>query len=403
MKRTAFRWIAAASLLIVASTHAARRPRYGGDLRIETRALLRSMDPTEWPVETSEEFPWLTSAVFETLVRLDARGEPQPWLAISWTHDAVRKSWIFTPRPNVVLQNGATWAPAPIVIPDERPIEQILRDLSRPKNAIVIRSADGALTGTGAFRIARWQASRSATLAAHDGYWGGRPYLDSVQIQFGREYADQAADLQLGKADVIDANLPVKKAAATRATATLALQFDGRVPDAVREAIALAIDRASIHSVILQKQGDASAALLPQWLSGYALVFPTERNLAKARQLVPSPVNLNWSYDAKNPLVRSIAQRIEVNVREIGITLHSSLGGGDATLLVLPVTSAGSEIALEDMAAMLKMPFTPSSSYESERALLNGFRVIPIVQLPRVWSLSAHVHNWPRLEEVWIE
>jgi MarR-like DNA-binding transcriptional regulator SgrR of sgrS sRNA len=303
----------------------------------------------------------------------------------------------------VVLQNGATWAPAPIVIPDERPIEQILRNLSRPKNAIVIRGADGVLTGTGPFRIARWEGSHSATFVAHDAYWGGRPYLDSVQIQFGREYADQAADLQLGKADVIDANLPVKKAAATRAAATLALQFDRRVPDAVREAIALSIDRASIHSVILQKQGDAAAALLPQWLSGYAFVFPTERNLVKARQLVPSPVNLSWSYDAKNPLVRSIAQRIEVNVREIGITLHSSSGGGDATLLVLPVTSAGSEIALEDMAAMLKMPFTPSSSYESERALLSGFRVIPIVQLPRAWSLSAHVHNWPRLEEVWIE
>ncbi len=404
MKRTASRWIAGASaILVVASMDAARRPRYGGELRIETRAMPRTLDPAELQAQELGETPWLAGAVFETLVRLDDRGDPQPWLAASWTHDTQRKCWIFTPRASVLLHNGATWSPAPITIADEKPIEQILRDLSRPRNAIVIRGADGSLIGTGPFKIARWEARKSAALAAHDGYWGGRPYLDSVQIQFGRDYADQTADLQLGKADVIDARLPLLKVPAARPAETLALQFDAQVPDAIREAIALSIDRTAIHSVILQKQGVASAALLPQWLSGYSFLFTAERNVARARQLVSSPVSLNWSYDAKDPLIRSIAQRIEVNVREAGITLHASTNAREAALIKLPLTSADPMIALEDISAMLKIPLAGSIPYENERALLSGFRVIPILHLPKVWSLSSHVRNWPRLEEVWLE
>src|SRR5581483_9067963 len=134
---------------------------------------------------------------------LDEHGDPQPWLAVSWTHDMGRKCWVFTPRANVILHDGSAWSLPPIEIADDKPIDEILRELSRPKNAIVIR-AEGSLTGTGPFRIARWEAGKSATLAAHDSYWQGRPFLDSIEIRLGRESAEQAADLQLGKADVID-------------------------------------------------------------------------------------------------------------------------------------------------------------------------------------------------------
>jgi ABC-type transport system substrate-binding protein len=399
MKPTALRSIAAVSALIaIASADAARRPRYGGDLRIETRAAPQSLDPAE-----QLALPWLDAAIFETLIRLDEHGDPQPWLAISWTHDAQKKSWIFTPRPGVMLHNGEPWSPAPIAISDEKPIEQILRDLSRPKNAVVVRGAGGTLAGTGPFRIARFEAGKSATLAAHDAYWAGRPYLDTVEIRFAREPADQSAAMQLGKADVIDGQLPLKKPAAARATQVLALQFDARVPDAVRDAAALSIDRNAIHAVILRHQGEPSAALLPEWLSGYAFLFSGGRNPARARQLIRAPTALNWTYDAQDPLIRAIAQRIEVNLREAGISLHAAAGARDAALVELPVTSLDPQIALEDMAAMLKLPFAGASPYEIERGLLTGNRVIPIVHLPRVWSTTPRLHNWPRIEEAWLE
>src|SRR5229473_2426678 len=122
MRRTASRSIAAVSALIivvagalVVKLDAARRPRYGGTLRLETQSAFATVEQA--PEQIARE-------VFETLVRLDDRGEPQPWLAISWSHEAARKRWVFTPRANVTLHNGTIWSPegGAIGVPDDMPI-----------------------------------------------------------------------------------------------------------------------------------------------------------------------------------------------------------------------------------------------------------------------------------------
>ena len=41
-------------------------------------------------------------------------------------------------------------------------------------------------------------------LAARDDGWQPRPFLDSIEIQFGRSLRDQAVDLELGRADVVE-------------------------------------------------------------------------------------------------------------------------------------------------------------------------------------------------------
>jgi peptide/nickel transport system substrate-binding protein len=399
MKRTALRWIAAASALAALGTiDAARRPRYGGDLRIEMRAAMRTLDPAEAPPDAA----MLTQAVFETLVRLDDRGDPQPWLAVSWTHDAVRKCWVFTPRANVMMHNGTVWTPAPIEAPDDQPIEQILREMSRTRNAVVIRGADGSLTGTGPFKIAQWDADKSAKLVAHDGYWGGRPYLDSIDIRMGRDFSDQTADLQLSKADVVESQTARRPSGSP--DEVLALEFDHRVPENVREAVALSIDRAAIHKVILQGQGEVSGALLPRWLTGYSFLFPVERDVARARQIAGTSAPLGFSYDVKDPVIKAVAQRIEVNVREAGVVTRPAQGSPDVRLIRFPVASRDPWVALEEIASILKAPAAAAASpYEWERGLLDGFRVVPIVHVTKVWALSPRVKNWPRLADIWLE
>jgi len=397
MKRTALRWIAAASTLAVLGTiDAARRPRYGGDLRIEMRAAMRTLDPIEAPPEAA----LLTQAVFETLVRLDNRGDPQPSLAISWMHDTARKCWVFTPRANVMLHNGTMWTPAPIEAPDDQPIERILREMSRTRNAVVIRGADGSLTGTGPFKIAQWDAEKSAKLVAHDGYWGGRPYLDSIDVRMGRDLSDQNADLQLSKADVVEGQIAHRPSGAP--DEVMALEFDHRVPENVREAVALSIDRAAIHKVILQGQGEVSGALLPRWLTGYSFLFPVDRNVARARQIAGS-ATLGFSYDVKDPMIKAVAQRIEVNVREAGIVTRPAQGSPDVRLIRLLVASRDPWVSLEEIASILKAPAPAASPYEWERALLDGFRVVPIVHIAKAWALSPRVKNWPRLADIWLE
>src|SRR5579863_4393476 len=362
MKPSALPWIAAASVLVAAViAKAESRPRYGGTLRIEISAALNNLDPAEIPNDPAplEAKARLVPAVFETLVHLDDSGKPQPWLATSWTHDVLRKRWVFTARPHVRLHNGMMWTPtaSSLETPDDRPIEQILREMARPWNAIVVREPDGALTGTGPFRVARWEAGKAATLVANEAHWKGRPYVDSVEIQMGRDLRDQTQDLQLGKADVTDASVATTDD--SRAQETLALVFDSpRSTPAMREAVALSLDKVVIRKVLLKAHGDITGALLPQWLSGYSFLFDSKRDVAHARQLAAGSSPLTFAYDRQDAVLRSIGERISVNAMEAGITMRPGNGAADVRLVMIPVTSRDELAALADIAAMFRTPFS---------------------------------------------
>lgn len=420
MKRIPSRWIAAASAMVALGMvpvflDAARRPRYGGELRMEMRAALRTLDPADSDILALEARAQLVPAVFETLIRFDEHGDPQPCLATSWTHDAARKRWVFTARANVLLHNGTPWSPkgGAIELPDNRPLPAILHELAQPASAIVVRADDGSFLGTGPFRIAHWEAEKSARLVAHDGYWAGRPFLDAIEIRMGRPLRDQELDLEAGKTDVAeilvtDGRRLRQKGFAISSTPfmeTLALVFENpRVPDATREALALSIDRATINNVLLQKQGEPSAALLPRWLSGYSFLFPAARNIAQAKQLAASAAPLAFAYDRQDAILRPVGERIAVNASEAGIALKSSAGPVDVRLMRLPITSRDAWTSLDGLAAMLKLG-TPrvATEFEAESALLNGYRIIPLVHLPRMWATSGAVRNWPLLADVWLD
>jgi MarR-like DNA-binding transcriptional regulator SgrR of sgrS sRNA len=300
------------------------------------------------------------------------------------------------------------WSPAAssLEVPDDRPIEQILREMARPWNAIVVREPDGTLTGTGPFRIARWETGKAATLIAHEGHWKGRPYLDSVDIQMGRDLRDQTQDLQLGRADVIDATVGTSESASdeVRPEETLALVFDtSRSTPAVREALSLSIDKVVIRRVLLKGHGDISGALLPQWLSGYSFLFDGKRDVARARQLATGSPPFTFAYDRQDAVLRSIGERISVNAMEAGITMRPGNGMADVRLVMIPVTSRDELSALADIAVALKAPFSFAlAPYDAERALLDGFHVIPLLHLARNWNLMPRVRSWPDLPNVWI-
>src|SRR5258707_6115880 len=116
MRRTPFRLIAAVSAIVTVCAaagrlHAARRPHYGGELRIHLRAALASLDPSETPQDALALAAQrqLLPAVFETMVRLVDRGAPQPLVAESRTHDVALKSLIFTVRPDVNVHYSTYW------------------------------------------------------------------------------------------------------------------------------------------------------------------------------------------------------------------------------------------------------------------------------------------------------
>ncbi|MEO8370005.1 MAG: ABC transporter substrate-binding protein [Candidatus Solibacter sp.] len=278
-----------------------------------------------------------------------------------------------------------------------------------------------SLLGAG-FQITRWEAGRLAVYEADENASGGRPFLNAVEIQLGRPLRDQGSDLELGRADVVELGpnelrrVPAgRRIWSSNAVRVLALVFSARVEDArVREALALAVDRSTIHGVLLQRQGDVSAALLPQWLSGYAFLFPVAGDLARARQLAVGsrPITLGVS----DPAMRQIAERVAVNAREVGMVVSvTPVAGADVSLVELRIAGADAGKALTQLAATLGMAApgrvdTPELAYAAERALLEGFRVIPLAHLPDVYGVGPRVKGGPgvtpsgewRFEGLWL-
>ena len=280
-----------------------------------------------------------------------------------------------------------------------------------------IESADPPQTGPGmadlsaAFSITSWEGGRMAVYSANDDAANGRPFLDSVEIQMGRALRDQAIDLELGKADVVEIGpdelrrLPASRRIwSSRPVRLLALLFSPRVTDArIREALALSVDRGAIHTVLLQRQGEISGGLLPQWISGYAFLFPTAVDSGRARSLIttlPPPLRtLTLAVD--DPAWRPIAERIAVNGRDAGLGI--SIGpssAADVRLQEVRITSTDAGRALSAVAKALGLPEpehsgTPDDNYAAERALLDGFRVIPLFHLPVLYGVGPRVMGGP--------
>ena len=279
------------------------------------------------------------------------------------------------------------------------------------------------LVGAG-FTIARWEAGHRAVYEADENAAGGRPFVDGIEILMGRALRDQAGDLEVGKADLVELGpAEMRRQVAGRRiwssspVRVLALVFVAQFEDArVREALALAVDRSAIQTVLFQRQGEISGALLPQWLSGYAFLFPTSADLGRARQLAQGARAVSLGYG--DPALRAIAERIALNARDAGlaVTVTQQAGGGDVRLVELRLASTNPAKALSAMASTLGLADAvrgeaPEQVYAAERALLEGFRVIPLLHLPDVYGAGPRVKGAPavtpagewRFENLWLD
>jgi peptide/nickel transport system substrate-binding protein len=279
-----------------------------------------------------------------------------------------------------------------------------------------------------AFSITRWEGGRSAVYTADPSAPGGLPFLDGIEIQMARPLREQAIDLELGKADLVELGPnELRRATAGRrvwrsaAVRLLALEFGPEAGDPrVREALGLSVDRAAIHSVLLQRQGEIAGGLLPQWISGYAFLFPTTPDPARARSLIgplpPALRTLNLSF--QDPAWRALVDRIAVNARDAGLMVNAALANpaAEVRLVEVRITSADPWKALAGLAASLALTEPPhalsaEALFAAERNLLADFRVIPLLHLPYVYGVGPRVRGGPgitplgewRFEKLWLE
>jgi ABC-type transport system substrate-binding protein len=360
--------VTSAVLFMAGRAEPARRPQYGGMLRVEIGAIVTSLDASV-PGATAEE--------------LAAKDE----------------------------------------------ICALLNDGQRPEGALA------GVGGSGPFRIAEWEPGKHLMLVANPSYRGGRAFVDSVAIEMGRTWRDRLLDLQLDKADIVE--IPAEEARRTSASGVrvavsqpddlVALVFvhgHSTSEDAhVREALSRSIDRAAVVNFILQKEGEPAGGLLPQWSSGTAFLFTTTADAVAAKNLwtqAAGSSKILLGYDANDSLEQSIAERIAVDAREAGGSVTAvavkpgTSSNEDARVVRLEMSSPNPGDALAHFATALgsmtgqkadSLPreATPQQVYDMEHAIVNSYRIVPLVWIPRVYGLGARVRDWktPGPAETW--
>jgi peptide/nickel transport system substrate-binding protein len=421
----------AISLLVLAcyplGAHARTRPHYGGILQIETQG-----DPWQEPDGVARRL------VFDTLTRTDDAGAVLSSLAVRWESQNADHRWQFWLRHGVHFHDGTPLTAEAVVaslsqscrsnclwnavraIGDsvvftcDSAVSQMPAELARSVYGIMREDPSQAADGTGLFRVTA-SANGVLSLAANEDSWQGRPFLDAIEIRSRRSIRDQWLDLSVGHADIVE--VPpglIHQAQQEHFTVLISRPADllllsvsttGHLhEDQLRQAVALAVDRSALYQVIFQKQGKMTASLLPDELSGYAFLFPIERDLANARGLHGQSAIVPWTLaaDSSDASIQLAAQRIELNLHEAGFnvqfTPQPNKPGADLLLRRVHLEATGASAGLTEMFSNFGEGASedgsdPAALYRMERAFLQKHKAIPLLYLPRAYAISGHVRD----------
>ena len=407
------------------------RPHYGGSLHVEVAG-----DPWQGPDGLARRL------VLDGLTALDANGVVSPALAVEWESDGNDHRWQFRLRQGVHFHDGSPLNSAAVVMAlntactancpwtavravgstviftSDSPMPNLPALLGSDAYLIALtRTADGQTPanpiGTGPFQFTS-SNNGLFTLTANENCWQGRPFLDEIVISGNRPIREQWLDLSVGRTDIAEVPPQELRPAQQQHLAVvvsppvelLALEVSdtGALTNAVlRAAIAESVDRGALFNVIFQKQGEITASLLPQSLTGYAFLFPADRDLNKANELrgglSAPPLTLAADGDGTMQLA---AQRIALNLREAGfnvqVTNAHDAPHADLALRKLPLEGADPAAALETLlrGAGENVPVAgrnPNALYRAEHDVLDLKTLIPLLDLPRAWAIGSRVRD----------
>lgn len=469
MTRIISLWLVLASVALGSIALDAARPRYGGTLRIESQGAVRALDPASPVADAGDPAlrDVLLPLVFEPLVQMAPAGGIRPALATSWESDPPGSRWRFVLRSGVRLHDGSALTPALVASALRQRFPEwlvsvegstldvhvgearsdLLWELADLRNAIVVRGPSGGIVGTGPFRVERIDGTR-LSLAAHDAYWGSRPYLDAVRVAFGRALADQLTSIETGQAEMVavrptDVRRVTQRqvrVAASRSRELFALVFESHLTSAadapLRRTFAAAIDRSAVVRVLLQGYGESATTALPAWLSGYPPFVVAAGGARLTRANVASlPAERRTFVLRVTPgdaVAQAMADRIAVDARDAGFAVTVQVPAGlapraDLRLVRVPLVVTTPERTLTELMTSLGGRTVASATREpapppgaaidvvarAERALLEQQVLVPIVHVPALYAVSERVDwldgpivlpsgRW-NLENVWLD
>jgi len=416
-------------VLVCICARARTRPHYGGTLRVEIEG-----DPWNGADGLTRRL------VLDGLTALDAQGNLRPALATDWESSDNDHRWQFRLRGGVHFQDGSALTSNAVVsalnlaCPQNCPWNAVraagllvifttgsssphLPALLARDEFLIAEAATpeggtpSGTIGTGPFAV-KGANNGALLLAANESCWQGRPFLDAIEIRMHRSVRDQWLDLSVGRTDAVEVPPEMLREARQQQLALsvsppvmlLALEVSdaGALANPqLRAAISQAVDRGALFNVIFQKQGEITAGLLPQSLTGYAFLFPTDRDLNRAHELRGglSAPQLTLSAEGGGAM-QLAAQRIAINLREAGFNIQVTSGAQHADLAMRKLPNEGAEpaAAMENTlrGAGQYAPVTettPMALFQAERDFLNIDTLVPLIDLPRAYAHSGRVRD----------
>lgn len=234
----------------VGSMAQAAEPVRGGRLTAAMSTEPASLDPIFGNAPSVDRK--IFNLLYENLITLDAKGEPQLQLAQSWTIAPDQRSVTFVLRDGIKFHDGTTLDAEAVKFSIERTIDKALNsphasslaavssvdvldpktarvNLNTPSGAVIAALASEAGTivsptavkkdgkafarnpvGTGPFRFVEWLGADRITVKASDSYWrkaaDGKPlpYLDEVVIRFIANSAVKIVEVKSGSVQLGD-------------------------------------------------------------------------------------------------------------------------------------------------------------------------------------------------------
>jgi peptide/nickel transport system substrate-binding protein len=353
----------------------------GGTIRIATSPLNSSLEP---PLLQSLETLGISHIAGEQLVYADTRALLRPRLATSWKVSKGGRAWTFQIRKGVKFHDGKPLTVDDVVATFKRLLGPDSQALSSYKGVIgsvhkVGRNAvrfeleapnglfpylTGQMTyqsvilpksyklpsditkpgdwtahmnGTGPFKLKQNRGAGGISFVANNQYWGGRPSIDAIEVQFLEDQARVTA-LQSGQIDLavqigyeaarqLQGNartkvLPIKVANHRLLNMNVTKEPFNDVR--VRQAIALALNRPDIATGLWGRYGQVGNDS-PMW-QGYPYtdkkVPQRHRDIQKARALLKAAgkENLKLTLTCYRSFeMPDYAQRVAQALKQIGI------------------------------------------------------------------------------------
>ena len=343
----------------------------------------QTMDPQE-PQNNSSFAQGPLMSVYDSLIQLDAAGNPQPGLAQSWQYNKDLTVFTMKLRPNVVFHDGTPFNAAVVLRNFERSASigskagaatiETMNHIAAVEAEgddtvhLKLKSSNGQMPyllgfqagmmispagfgdnafgaavkpiGTGPFRVRSFESNLKTAMVRNDGYWGGiagRPaayehhFVPDSRARLNAVRSGQAnlaliEGRQIGEAKAAGFTVQVNE---KNSTWEIQLNFSrenvGKLK--VRQAMMHAIDRQSLADAL--GFGSSSPTLQffvsssPAYVKEYDSLYPFDQ--AKAKQLLteagyPKGVDITWLLLNTNEY-KQIGEAVQSMWAEVGIRI----------------------------------------------------------------------------------